>query len=119
MMRVAEYFAGQEESARIFGVLRAAIEDLGPAEIRVTKSQIAFFRRKAFAWAWMPGKYLRGRQAPLVLTLSLQRRDLSARWKEIVEPAPGRFTHHLELATVEEIDDLVRSWLQEAWDGAA
>lgn len=39
----------------------------------MTKSQVAFYRRKAFAWAWMPGKYLRGRGAPLVLTLALRR----------------------------------------------
>jgi hypothetical protein len=41
------------------------------------------------------------------------------RWKQIVEPAPGRFTHHLELHTASEIDDEVRRWLQEAWEAAA
>jgi Domain of unknown function (DUF5655) len=59
-----------------------------------------------------------GWHAPLVLTLSLRRRDLSPRWREIVEPAPGRFTHHLELRSTADIDDEVRSWLQEAWAAA-
>ena len=49
-----DFFAGREESARIFETLRSVIGNLGPAELRVTKSQIAFRRRKAFAWAWIP-----------------------------------------------------------------
>lgn len=110
------YFAGYDEARLIFDVLRVTIEALGPMELRVTKSQVAFRRRTAFAWAWIPGKYLHGQSAPLVLTLALRRRDTSPRWKEIVEPAPGRFTHHLELFTATDIDDLVLTWLHEAWE---
>ena len=118
-MTLDEYFAGQPDSRLIFDALRSAVDALGPVQIRVTKSQVAFRRQRAFAWAWMPGMYLRGKHAPLVLTLSLRRRDPSPRWKEIVEPAPGRFTHHLELRSTADIDDEVRSWLQEAWAAAA
>ena len=85
----------------------------------MTKSQIAFRRRKAFAWVWIPGKYLRGRTAPLVLTFVFRSRNASPRWKEIVEPAAGRFTHHLELYRTEDIDEEVLGWLREAWDAAA
>jgi len=109
------FFAGQPLSRQLFEAVREAIAALGDAEIRVTKSQIAFRRRKAFAWVWMPGKYLRGPCAPLVLTLSLSRHDASPRWKEIVEPSPGRFTHHIELYATADIDDEVRDWLREAW----
>jgi hypothetical protein len=118
MMEVTEFFAGRDESARIFEALRTVVDELGATELRVTKSQIAFRRHKAFAWAWVPGMYLRGDQAPLVLSLSLQRNDSSSRWKEVVEPTPGRFTHHLELTSISDIDDQVRTWLQEAWAGA-
>jgi hypothetical protein len=109
-----EFFEGQELSRQLFEVLRAKIEVHGPVELRVTKSQIAFRRDKAFAWAWMPGKYLRRRAAPLVLSVSLPDRDGSPRWKSIVEPVPGRFMHHLELYTIDEIDDEVCAWLQAA-----
>lgn len=118
-MTLDDFFAGQEEAKLIFKGLRGAIEAIDQANIRVTKSQIASRRRRAFAWAWMPGMYLRGKHAPLVLTIALRRRDSSPRWKEIVEPRPGRFTHHLELHSTAEIDDEVRSWLQEAWADAA
>ena len=106
-MMLEEYFEGYELSRQLFDVLRVRIEALGPVEMRVTKSQVAFRRKKGFAWAWVPGKYLRGKTAPLVLTLSLPGRDGSLRWKEIVEPKPGRFTHHLEIYTVDEIDEEV------------
>jgi hypothetical protein len=85
----------------------------------VTKSQIAFRRRVAFAWAWVPARYLRGQVAPLVLTIALRHLDASPRWKEIVEPAPGRFTHHLELHAIADIDAEVRGWLRDAWLASA
>jgi hypothetical protein len=118
-MTLDEFFSGCEETRWIFDVLHATIDALGSVEIRVTKSQVAFRRSKAFAWAWVPGMYLRGGQAPLVLTLSFARPNASPRWKKVVEPAPGRFTHHLELRSGSEIDDEVRSWLREAWEAAA
>ena len=118
-MDLDEFFAGREESRQILGTLRRAIEAIGPAELRVTRSQIAFRRRRAFAWAWTPDRYLRGpRLAPLVLTLALPRRDPSPRWKQVVEPVPGRFTHHLELRSPAEIDAEVHAWLREAWAAA-
>lgn len=118
-MTLDEYFAGQEDSRRLFDVLQTAIEDIGPAELRVSKSQVSFRRRVAFAWAWMPSQYLRRQAAPLVLTLSFRQRDPSPRWKSIVEPHPGRFTHHLELCAPEDIDLEVCAWLGKAWEAAA
>jgi hypothetical protein len=113
-----EFFSGEEASLIIYRNLFADIDVLGPVEVSVTKSQIAFHRRKAFAWVWIPGKYLHGKTAPLVLSVALRRKDTSKRWKQVVEPKPGRFMHHLELFASEEIDDEVRAWLQESWDAA-
>jgi len=110
-----EFFHGYEPSRHLFDVVQEAIESIGPCELRITKSQIAFHRRKTFAWAWIPAKYLRGKTAPLVLSLSLPARNPSSRWKEIVEPYPGRFIHHLELFSVEDINEELRAWLWEAW----
>lgn len=114
---VGTFFAGHAESRRIFDAVATAISSLGPVQCRVTKSQIAFRRRIGFAWVWMPVQYL-GRGAPLVLSVALRRRDGSARWKEIVETAPGRFMHHLELRAAGEVDAQVLAWLAEAWEAA-
>lgn len=120
MTTLDEYFAGWEEAQALFDALQDAVAALGAIDLRVTKSQVAFrtSQGKAFAWAWIPGRTLRGRTAPLVLTLALRRRDPSPRWKEIVEPAPGRFTHHLELYAVGDIDEEVQGWLRDAWRAA-
>ncbi|MHC1784191.1 MAG: DUF5655 domain-containing protein [Anaerolineaceae bacterium] len=92
---------------------------IGLAEIRVSKSQIVFRRKKDFAWVWIPGRYLKGKNlAPLVLSLNYPSRDSSNRWKEIVEPYPGRFMHHLEIFIEPEINDEVCAWLKRAWETA-
>lgn len=86
--------------------------------MRVTKSQVAFARKRQFAWAWLPDRYLKGDTAPLVLSVSLRRRDTSARWKEVIEPTPGRWMHHLEVRDEADLDEAVRGWIREAYAGA-
>jgi hypothetical protein len=110
------FFGELHESRQIFDALAEAVKAIGPSSVRVTKSQVAFWRNHPFAWAWMPEKYLKRETAPLVLTVGLRRRDPSPRWKEVVEPKPGRFTHHLELSSVNEVDGEVAAWLKEAWE---
>jgi len=117
-MTLDEFFDGWEESREVFDALRGAVEASGAADIGVTKSQVAFRRRRAFAWAWVPDRYLGGGHTPLVLSLALGYRNASPHWKQIVEPARGRFKHHLELHSAGEIDDEVRAWLREAWASA-
>ena len=114
-----EFFLGFESSRPLFNAVREAIDCIGVTEMRVSKSQIAFWRRKPVARVWIPGRYLKGDIAPLVLTLGFDHLIESDRWKEVVEPAPGRFTHHLELRSVDEIDEQVREWLRQAWLNAA
>ena len=114
-LTLEEFFGDHHESRQLFDALLDLIKAIGPAEFRVTRSQIAFRRTKTFAWVWMPGRYLRGKVAPLVLSLSFPNQDASPRWKEIVEPARGRFMHHLELYSIEDMDGEVNQWLQSAW----
>jgi len=126
-MALDAFFGDAVESRAIFDTLRMMVEELGGVTLRVSKSQVAFRRRTAFAWAWMPRMYASGGMpeqylhrpaAPLVLTVGLRRRDPSPRWKQVVEPAPGRFTHHLELYAASDLDGEVRGWLREAWEEA-
>jgi hypothetical protein len=110
-----DFFTGYEAARPLFDALQQAIDALDPVERRVGRSQISFRRRVAFAWAWTPDRYLGRGHAPLVLSVALRRHDDSPRWKEVVEPAKGRFMHHLELRDVGEIDSEVRQWLAEAY----
>lgn len=111
---VTQFFQGRPKARALFALVRALAEAEDSVSVRVTTSQIAFARRRAFAWVWTPDRYLRGKTAPLVLSVALPRRDPSPRWKEVVQPAPGRWMHHLELRELSAVDDEVRSWLHEA-----
>ena len=113
-----DFFAGQAASRRIHRAVARAVRAAGPAEMRVTGSQVAFRRKRAFAWTWIPGRYLSGDRPPLVLSVALRRRDRSPRWKQVVAPKPGRFMHPLELATAADVDDQVAKWIGEAWAAA-
>lgn len=112
------YFSGDERARALFERVREAVESIGEATVRATSSQVAFRRRIAFAWVWIPGRHLHGEVALLVLSVGLRRRDESSRWKEVVEPHPGRFTHHIELHAPDDIDDEVVGWLREAYGEA-
>jgi hypothetical protein len=82
------------------------------------RSASAFRYRKNFAYVWLPGQYLRGKTAPLVLLLALPVRLPGSRWKQVVEPSTGHFMHHLELHAAGDVDDEVVSWLRLAWEAA-
>jgi hypothetical protein len=115
-----ERFFGDDTAARaLYERVREILERLGDAEVRVGRSQISFRRRRPFAAVWIPGRYLGGDAAPLVLTVYLPARDPSPRWKEVVEPAAGHFTHHLELRRPDDVDEEAAGWLRQAWDAAA
>jgi hypothetical protein len=54
-----------------------------------------------------------------VLSVVLDRRDESTRWKEVAHPAPTHWMHHLEVEDAAAIDEQVARWLREACDRAA
>jgi hypothetical protein len=113
-----DFFEGRPGAWAIHCAVDRAVQQLGPSETRVSKSQIAFYRTHPFAATWTPGRHLKGKLAPLVVSVYLRRRDPSPRWKEVVEPAPGRFTHHRELNAEDEVDEELKSALKEAWRDA-
>jgi hypothetical protein len=117
-MTFDEFFFDRALPKKLFEAVRQEVEAIGEASIRITKSQIGFRRQRSFAAVWMPEQYLKREAAPLVLSVFTQSRIKSSRWKEVVEPAPGRFTHHLELNDTDDIDEEVVSWLRQAWEGA-
>jgi hypothetical protein len=90
-----------------------------PVEVRVTRSQVAYRRRRGFAYLWVPGQYLRGERPPAVLSVALPRLDASPRWKQVAHPAPTVWMHHLEVRAIEDLDEEVRDRLVEAAAAAA
>jgi hypothetical protein len=97
----------------------AMLETIGPCSVSTTRSQVAFRRRRGFAYLWSPGRYLRCPPAELVLSIALPRRDPSPRWKQVVQTSPRVWMHHLEIHDpAAELDEEVAAWLRAAWAAA-
>ena len=90
------------------------VEQDGPIEVRVSRSQVAFWRKRGFAYLWMPGQYLKHPGAEVVLSIALGRLDGSDRFKEVAHPTPRHWIHHLEIRDLADLDDEVAGWLHEA-----
>ena len=95
--------------------------ELGPFSVRVQKTQITWTNRHVFACV----SFLKARKAKdrpktyLVVTFGLDRKAASPRIDVATEPYPNRWTHHVTVATPEEIDDELMAWLREAYGFAA
>jgi hypothetical protein len=113
-MDVAEYFAGHPVGIAVHERVLAVLAPDGDIEVRVGRSQVAYRRRRGFAWLWLPGRYLEHPSAELVLTVALGRHATSPRFKEVVHPGREHWIHHLEVNGTEDVDDEVAGWLREA-----
>ncbi|MFC8502298.1 DUF5655 domain-containing protein [Pedococcus sp. NPDC057267] len=112
-----ELFAGHPESLEVYRAVRGAVEELGGARERVTRSQVAWARRRGFAYAWRPGQYVRS-TVPLVLSVALPRQLTHPRVKEVAHPSPGTWMHHLELSGAGDVDEEVVDLLRQAAEAA-
>ena len=75
------FFDGSPDGLRLYAAVEQAVRDIGDASIRVTKSQIAFSRRKGFLYLWRPGQYVKS-DVPAVLSVVLPR--------EVTSPGSSR-----------------------------
>ncbi|WP_332642990.1 DUF5655 domain-containing protein [Aeromicrobium sp.] len=115
--RVERFFEANPEGLVLFRAVEVAVAEIGAVEARVTKSQIAFRRRKAFAFVWCPGQYVSS-DVPAVLSIALPRLVSSDRFREVAHPSNNVWMHHLELRDSAQVDDEVREWLAEAYQAA-
>ena len=112
------YFAGHPEGLALYRAVEDVLATIGEASVEVKKSQIAFRRRRGFAYVWRPGQYVNSR-FPAVLSIALPREVASDRFKSVAHPSPKLWMHHLELESADQVDDEVREWLAEAYADAA
>jgi hypothetical protein len=113
-MDLSDYFAGSPLGLAVHDRVVAALAPFPDVDVRVGRSQVAYRRRRGFAWLWLPGRYLTHPAAELVLSVALGRFHPSPRFKEVVHPARAHWIHHLELSTVADVDEEVAGWLREA-----
>ena len=109
-----EFFVGWPLALAVYERVMEVLAGDVPVDVRVSKSQVALRRRRGFAYLWLPGQYLSRPDAEVVLSIALGRRIESPRWKQVVEPRPGQWMHHLEIRDISDVDQEVAGWLQEA-----
>jgi hypothetical protein len=119
VIRVEDVLAGTAQGLAVHRAVLAALADVGPVEVRASRTQVAYRRRRAFAWLWSPGRWLRDAPADVVLSVALGREDPSPRWKQVAHPSRLHWVHHLEPAGAEEVDAQVAAWLREAYERAS
>lgn len=84
--------------------------------IKVQKSQISFYNKHLFACV----SFARVRKKKdlilpyIVVTIGLNHRLESPRVEIATEPYPNRWTHHLLVSDMKEINDELLSWIKEA-----
>lgn len=83
---VEEFFGNNSLGLAIFERPRSLLKE--PIEVRVTKSQVTFWRRRGLAYLWKPGRYRRAPTAEVVLSIALGRHDPSPHFKEVSHPTP-------------------------------
>ena len=93
--------------------LLAEIENV---TVKVQKTQIAFSNRHNFAFvSLLPVR--RAKAWPetwITVTFGLRYKKESPRIDVASEPYPNRWTHHMLIASVDEIDDELMEWIKEA-----
>ena len=117
--QIEAFFAGTALGAAVFGWTSGVVAGLGPAVVRLTATQVAFRHRIGFAWLWLPGAWLARPDAEVVLSLGLRQRLDSPRWKQVVEPYPGRWMHHLEVRDMAALDEQLAGWVAAAYAAAS
>ena len=84
--------------------------------IKVQKTQISFSNRRNFAFvSFLPIRKAKERpETYITVTFGLRYKKESPRIDMSSEPYPNRWTHHMLISSVDEIDDELMGWIKEA-----
>ena len=89
--------------------------------IKVQKTQISLSNKYNFAFvSFLPARRAKDRpETYITVTFGLRYKKESPRIDAASEPYPNRWTHHMLIASEEEIDDELMSWIKEAAEFSA
>ena len=112
------FFDGHPLELRLYQLLFRRLDELFPeGTVKVQKSQISFYGRHLFAAASLPVRRKKGwPEHCLLVTFGLPERLDDPRIAAAVEPYPNRWTHHVVVARLQEIDEQLMAWIREAYE---
>ena len=97
------------------------LEQIPDAKIKVSKTQISFSNKRSFTFvSFNPCR--RAKERPnvwMTVTFGLSYRKDSPRIDVATEPYPNRWTHHVMVSNVAEIDGELMGWIREAAEFSA
>lgn len=111
------FFQGHEGAMALYEAFVQKLQEaVGEVRVKVSKTQIAFANRYQFAFVSFAKVRRAGDRSEnyMVVTFGLDHREDSPRIHVAVEPYPGRWTHHVQVSTLEELDEELMRWLKEA-----
>ncbi len=112
-MEPAAFFFAAPLAGQLYDALAEAVRLRHPTMIEcVKKTQVTFCDPNPFVWCWLPGHSARPRpDGPLLVSFGFGQRIDDPRILQAVEPYPNRWTHHVAVSRVEEIDEQLLTWL--------
>lgn len=103
----------------LFKAVKKAIDEAVPAAgVRIQKSQIAFHGSRNFAYVWLPIRpNIKGRpEVYIVVSFGLDHKIDNPKIVDPVQPYPNRWTHHLIIGSVADIDRQFSKWIRAAYE---
>lgn len=115
-----EFFAKQPLAQPLFEAVASKIlANFPQVEIQVKKTQISFRERYLFAAVSLPRRKIKETPGScIIVTFGLARHLEHPRIMEAVEPYPNRWTHHVLVRDISEVDEELMEWIREAHDFA-
>lgn len=109
------FFDGKPGALALYEAFREKLLALCPdAAFQVQKTQITFRNPRVFCC--VSTARMKGIQGEyIVVTLGLGQRLASPRVWVATEPYPGRWTHHVPVWDVEELDEELMDWVRQAY----
>lgn len=112
------FFDGHPAELALYEALFRRMDGAFPeGTVKVQKSQISFYGRHLFAAASLPVRRKKGwPEHCLLVTFGLPERLDDPRIAAAVEPYPNRWTHHVVVSRLQEIDEQLMAWIREAYE---
>lgn len=115
--KVLFFFSEHMEALPLYEELeRRLMSELESVTVKVQATQISFYNRHMFACVSF-AKVRRKSERPdiyIVVTFGLDREVRSPRIDAASSPYPNRWTHHVLISQLSEIDDELMGWLKAA-----
>ena len=111
------FFNEHMDALPLYQRLEALIlEQIPDVRIKVSKTQIGFFNKRGFAFvSFNPCRRAKDRpETWMTVTFGLAFRVDDPRIDVATEPYPNRWTHHVTVSRVEDMDGQLLGWIREA-----